>query len=141
MTDAVGQQPTAPTLPQWRGQRLLTRDGDQVAVELTPRAEALNYRGEVHGGAIATLVDVTMAIAAFDGLPDQVIPVTAGLTVNYLRPGAGRLVAEAEVVARSERRRITHVLVTDGDRNHVASGHGTFAIVHTSDKKPPPMPV
>lgn len=131
---------TGPTLPEFLGLRLLPRDGDRVIVELTPRAEALNYRGEVHGGTIATLADVSMALAAFAGLSDGVVPVTAGLAVNYLRPGSGRLVAAAEVVAGSPRRRIAQVLVTDEEGNHVAAGNGTFAIVAAEHQPPPPIP-
>lgn len=141
MTDAPHQAagPT-PTLPEWLGLRLLAQDDHRVTVELTSPAEALNYRGEVHGGTLATLADVSMALAASAGLADDTVPVTAGLVVNYLRPATGRLVAAAEVVAGSERRRITQVVVTDDDDNQIAVATGTFAIVRAGTPPPPPLP-
>lgn len=133
-------QPSAVPLPEWLGLRVLPRDDGRTAVELIPRPEALNYRGEVHGGTLATVADVAMAIAASERLSEGVIPVTAGLQMHYLRPAVGAVVAVAEVVASSARRRITQAVITDSDGQEVAAAMGTFALVPSTNPPPPPLP-
>src|SRR3954467_5749688 len=60
--------------------------------------EHLNPGGTVHGGAIATLVDSAMGLAANAVTEEDKLPVTVEMKVTYLEPGApGRVVATAQV--------------------------------------------
>ena len=54
----------------------------------------LNPAGAVHGGAIATLVDVAMGKAVASTISDAELPVTIEMKVNFLEPGRpGLLIA------------------------------------------------
>jgi uncharacterized protein (TIGR00369 family) len=87
----------------------------------------LNPHGSVHGGVLATMIDVAMgsAIAA----DDDGLPVTVSLTVTYLEPGRpGRLEAVARVRKSGKRLTVVDAEVTqDGDV--VADALATFAAV------------
>lgn len=98
-------------------------DGDaEVVLDVTD--QHLNAHGSVHGGAIATLVDVAMGAAvATDGSR----PVTIEMKVTYLEPaGRGRLVAAARVRRRGSRITIVEADVTDDDDQAVAHAIATF---------------
>lgn len=120
--------------------RVLDQDGERVVVALTAPPEALNFRGEVHGGTLATLADVSMALAASAGLAEHTVPITAGLSVHYLRPATGPLLATACLLASSERRRIAEVVITNGDGGQVVAATGTFALVRSAGPPPPALP-
>ena len=87
--------------------------------------EHLNPHGSVHGGVLATMIDVAMGAAVRDGTDGT--PVTVSLSVSYLEPGrAGRLEATATVRKRGRRLTVVAAEVTqDGDV--VADALGTFA--------------
>ncbi len=85
----------------------------------------LNPHGSVHGGVLATMIDVAMGSAVAEGTDG--IPVTVSLTVTYLEPGKpGRLEAVARVRKRGKRLTMIEAEVTqDGDV--VADALATFA--------------
>jgi hypothetical protein len=65
----------------------------------------------VHGGALATLVDMAMGAAVRSSTGESDVPATSQLTVTYLRPGKpGRLVVTAEVRKQGE-----HLTVCEAD--------------------------
>jgi uncharacterized protein (TIGR00369 family) len=88
-------------------------------------------RHPIQGGVASTLVDVAGGIALRPYLDDPLADgmATINLNVNYLRPAAGDLRAEAEVVRAGRSIGVAEVLVTgdvpgDGERPIV---HGTGA--------------
>jgi uncharacterized protein (TIGR00369 family) len=85
----------------------------------------LNPHGSVHGGVLATMIDVAMGSAVAEGTDGT--PVTVSLTVTYLEPGRpGRLEATAQVRKRGKRLTMVEAEVTqDGDV--VADALATFA--------------
>ena len=85
----------------------------------------LNPHGTVHGGVLATMIDVAMGSAVAEGTDGT--PVTVSLTVTYLEPGRpGRLEATAQVRKRGKRLTMVEAEVTqDGDV--VADALATFA--------------
>lgn len=77
--------------------------GSRVAeVRMPVRPEAFGFTANLHGGAIATLVDLACALAAarcsgFDPMRESLV--TADMHVRYLgRPHSDEVVARAEVV-------------------------------------------
>lgn len=83
-------------------------------VTLVADERHLNPYGSVHGGAIATLVDVAMggAVAA----AGAEAPVTIEMKVTYLEPGRpGELRAVAKVRKRGKRITIVEAEVTQED--------------------------
>jgi uncharacterized protein (TIGR00369 family) len=111
---------------------------EHVALEIEPEGDGssvvaveageqhLNPAGAVHGGVLATMIDVAMgtAVATTGGQS----PVTVALTVTYLEPGrAGRLEARARVKKRGSRLMVVEAEVVQGEAV-VADALGTFAV-------------
>jgi uncharacterized protein (TIGR00369 family) len=98
----------------------------EIALAAGPRH--LNPAGVVHGGAIATLVDVAMGRAVASLIADDEQPVTIEMKVNFLEPGrAGLLVASAEVRRRGRLFTVVQAEVTQAeDGETVAEAMGTF---------------
>ena len=86
----------------------------------------LNPGGSVHGGALATMIDVAMGTAVSTTGGES--PVTVSLTVTYLEPGRpGRLEARARVRKRGKRLMVVEAeVVQDGDV--VADALATFSV-------------
>ena len=59
----------------------------RAEIALVAEAHHLNPAGVVHGGAIATLVNVAMGKAVGSLNDDDETPVTIEMKVNYLEPG------------------------------------------------------
>lgn len=100
----------------------------RASVSMTAGAQHLNRAGSVHGGAIATLIDLAMGRAVASLIDDDERPVTIEMKVNYLEPGEpGELVARARVTRRGRRFTVVHADVTQvaGDET-VAEAMGTF---------------
>lgn len=75
-----------------------SRDG-VACMLLDPTAALGNVIGSVHGGVVATMLDVVMASAAVSAVGFSRTVVTLSLTAIYLEPGRGKLVANGEVVS------------------------------------------
>jgi uncharacterized protein (TIGR00369 family) len=102
-----------------------------ATVSLVAGAHHLNPAGTVHGGAIATLIDVAMGKAVAGLIDDDERPVTIEMKVNYLEAGeSGELVARARVTRRGRRFTVVHADVTQsGSGETVAEAMGTFTSV------------
>ena len=86
----------------------------------------LNPGGTVHGGVLATMLDVAMGTAVATAGGES--PVTVSLTVTYLEPGRpGRLVASARVRKRGKRLLVVEGQVEQGD-DVVADALATFSV-------------
>lgn len=102
-------------------------DGNGASIVAVEAGEQhLNPGGAVHGGVLATMIDVAMgtAVATTGGRA----PVTVSLSVTYLEPGrAGRLEARARVRKRGKRLMVVEAeVLQDGDV--VADALGTFSV-------------
>lgn len=91
---------------------------DRVVLRL-PYREAVTTIGDmVHGGAIASLVDVaaTAACWASPGVDPSARGTTIGLTLNYLNAARGQdLVATADVIQRGRSISVCDVTIRTGD--------------------------
>lgn len=87
--------------------------------------------GTLHGGMLATLADVTCAVAlwgAYD--PASALPVTTDMHVRYYRqPRSAPITAEAQVVHRGRRILSVECAVTDGDTRQLVRATATYMIV------------
>jgi uncharacterized protein (TIGR00369 family) len=68
------------------------------AIRLPYQKHFGNSRDEVHGGAVATLVDAAMSQAVRSTLESGAAIATISLTLNYLAPAHGELVCKGAVV-------------------------------------------
>lgn len=107
------------------GIRMVTTDEPgTVIVEMPVRPEAFNGSGNLHGGAIATLVDVaagSCAARASNFEPGKNTLVTADLHVRYLgRPKGDVVRAEACVMRAGRQLTVIEVRVMDPHDNVIA---------------------
>jgi len=84
----------------------------------------------VHGGAIATLADETLASVAFTLAEEGETTVTADLKVDYYRPGRpGRLVCHARVRHRTRRLAFCEATVEQDGGEVIAEARAVIAYV------------
>lgn len=100
-------------------------EGSTVAeVHMPVRPEAFGFTANLHGGAIATLVDLSCALAAarasgFDPATESLV--TADMHVRYLgRPTTDRVTARSEIVRMGRQLIVIDCTVHDGEGHTVA---------------------
>jgi uncharacterized protein (TIGR00369 family) len=105
-------------------------DDDGVAMEFDQTDDLSNGVGSIHGGVVATLVDTVANAAAIslDDFPAGSTVATVAMTVNYVRPARGHVVATATCARRRGSVRSVTVEVRDGDRELVAHGLVTVKV-------------
>lgn len=120
-----------PQRPFYRliGLRVLeAKDGTAlVALDATP--DVANSRGEVHGGAMATMLDAALANAARSVLPEGAATTTVSLSINYLSPGAGALTARGRVMRKGRSLISAEALIEDATGQAVAQAIGTMRVI------------
>ena len=103
-------------------------DRGRTTLALDVRPDLTNHFGNVHGGAVATLLDVAMASAARTTLPEGDGVVTVSMTMNFLRGGQGRLSAVGTVQQAGRSLIFCEGQVRDEAGELVASSIGTFKV-------------
>ncbi|MEU5884062.1 PaaI family thioesterase [Spirillospora sp. NPDC047279] len=97
------------------------------------REEAFNSTGNLHGGAIATLIDVAAGTAAARGSgfePGKNSLVTADLHVRYLgRPNGDTVYARAEILKAGRQLVIVECRVTDPEDRIIAAADFSMMLV------------
>jgi len=121
----------APLFSEHMPIRQMPDDEGRFVIATDFGAPHLNRAGTVHGGLIASFLDVAVAGGAGHaaGDLDAWFGVTLTLTVNYIaaaQPGPARCVAEA-LGGRSTK--TMHARLYDGDGTLVASATGTVRVV------------
>ncbi len=105
------------------------------AVVAMPYSERITTFGDVvHGGAIATLLDVAAVAAAWSGVTDEsaATGATVSSSVNYLRAARGTdVTATARVTRRSRSFCFCEVTVADPDGQPVAQGIATYKVARS----------
>jgi uncharacterized protein (TIGR00369 family) len=106
---------------------------DHSTLSMPVRPEAFNSTGNLHGGAIATLIDVAAGSAAARGSgfePGRQSLVTTDLHVRYLgRPHGDTVYARAEVLKAGRQLIVVECLVTDAEERLIASADFSMMIV------------
>jgi uncharacterized protein (TIGR00369 family) len=96
----------------------------RLVVDARPELE--NPIHAMHGGVVATLVDVVMASAAVSKIGFTRTAVTLNLNTSYLQPGRGRLTADGEVLDICDEVVQCQAIVTDESGRVVARAVGSF---------------
>ncbi len=117
-------------LHDYLGMRFV-RDGSPSRLELDLSDNVRGAVAPLHGGVLATLIDVACGAAAVGDLdPSVSAPVSTDLAVRFLRqPNASPLVAEATVVHAGRSAMIIDCVVTDGEGRQVGRGSGSYRII------------
>jgi uncharacterized protein (TIGR00369 family) len=106
---------------------------DHAVLSMPIRPQAFNSTGNLHGGAIATLIDVAAGTAAARGSgfePGRQSLVTADLHVRYLgRPHGDVVYARAQVVKAGRQLIVVDCRVTDVEDRVIATADFSMMIV------------
>lgn len=108
-------------------------------IRLEGRPELANARGDIHGGVVASLLDAAMGVAVRSAYKEGEGAATVSITVNYLEPGRGALVATARVTRAGQSLASVEAEVLDQEARRVAHGIATMRILKTN-RKPPELP-
>ncbi|MET4922251.1 PaaI family thioesterase [Streptomyces sp. PSRA5] len=118
------------------GTRLMVFGDGEAELELDIRADLQQQNGYLHGGVLAYAADNSMTFAAGSVLGPAVL--TAGFSIQYMRPGTGRtLVARASVVHAGRRQATVRcdlfTVAADGTQTLCAVAQGTVLPVPKPD--------
>lgn len=89
--------------PEYLGIGIIRASDGRAQLALKQEEFNTNAVNTIHGGAIAALVDVAVTAAARSVSVDVSLVLTISLTINYLMPATGDVVAEASVISSSRR--------------------------------------
>jgi uncharacterized protein (TIGR00369 family) len=104
---------------------------DEALVALGFRPELVTISDVVHGGAIASLIDIAATAAVWSGATPEPNRrgATVGFTVNFLRAARGcGLRARARVIQRGKTLSVAEVAVEDDEGAAVARALVTYKI-------------
>ncbi len=93
-----------------------------------PRPEHLNSFAVTHGGALMTLLDVTMAVAARSVQKDMGA-VTIEMKTSFMQPARGKLVGKGHLMHRTASMAFTEGTIFDEAGRACAHATGTFKFV------------
>ncbi len=104
------------------GLRRLPAPEDELVFELDCMPYRSNSSGFLHGGMMATLVDCTAGLLAYEGVDDESMTTTTNLSVNYLAPvRRGPARATARILRRGRKIVVVQVEVHDADSGDLCS--------------------
>ena len=118
-------------------------EGGRSEISFTPRPEHLNSFSVTHGGALMTLLDVTMAVAARSVQPDMGA-VTIEMKTTFMQPARGPLTAKGRLMHRTATLAFVEATVYNDLQRACAHGTGTFKFVRrlpTGPKSSQPLKV
>ena len=97
----------------------------QSEISYAPLPEHLNSLGVTHGGALMTLLDVSMATAARSETPGQGV-VTIEMKTSFMQAASGPLTARGQLLHRTATLAFTQSTVYDVQGRTCAMAVGTF---------------
>ncbi len=113
-------------------------EGGASVIGYTPRPEHLNSFAVAHGGAIMTLLDVTMAVAARSVQKDMGV-VTIEMKTSFMQPAPGdgsKLTGKGRLLHRSATLAFTEATLYDVQGHTCAHATGTFKYVRRLGREP-----
>ena len=117
------------------GFELIRFEGGESTLEFAARPEHQNSFGVVHGGAVMTLLDVTMASAARSVAPQMGV-VTIEMKTSFMRPTPGdgsTLTGRGVLIQRTASMAFVEAKLYDSQGNACAHSTGTFKYVKRPD--------
>jgi uncharacterized protein (TIGR00369 family) len=103
-------------------------EGGFSELHYTPKPMHLNSFAVTHGGALMTLLDVAMAVAARSVAPELGV-VTIEMKTTFMQPATGPLIAKGHLMHRSTHMAFTEATVFDEAGRACAHATGTFKYV------------
>jgi uncharacterized protein (TIGR00369 family) len=127
-----------PPKPHWRshppfydhlGLELEALDDGKCTIRLPYARHFGNTRGEVHGGIVASLLDITLSQALRSTFHTPADVATISMTVSYLAPAVGELVCNGEVVRAGRSVAFVEGVTVDQNGNSVCRAVATYRIL------------
>ena len=107
----------------------------RISVRFTPGEQYLQGRGVLQGGAIATMLDFSMAFICIATIPDGHANATASLNIAYLRPAVpGVFICDADIERLGRTLAFTRASVRPENGDAVASATAVFSIFAVEKK-------
>ncbi len=103
-------------------------EGGQSQIGFEARPEHHNSFGVAHGGAVMTLLDVSMAVAA-RSLQQDMGCITIEMKTSFMQPSRGKLTGRGRLMHRTATMAFMEGTVTDADGKVCAHATGTFKYV------------
>jgi uncharacterized protein (TIGR00369 family) len=110
------------------GFELMKMEGGESELAYLPRHEHMNSFLVTHGGAIMTLLDVTMATAA-RSVDLEIGVVTIEMKTTFMQPCQGLLTGKGRLMHRTKSMAFTEGTIYDTEGRACAHATGTFKYV------------
>ena len=110
------------------GFELMRFDGGHSQIDYEAKPEHLNSFQVTHGGAVMTLLDVAMAVAARSVQPESGV-VTIDMKTSFMQPSVGKLTAKGHLMHRTLSMAFTEATLYDASGRACAHATGTFKYV------------
>lgn len=107
---------------------IVSRSDGTSVVRLPYKAQLGNSRAHVHGGALSSLLDVSMSQALRSALSPSATIMTIGMSVHFLAPAHGDITGHGRVVQYGKTIAFVEASLRDHEQHEVARGQGTFRI-------------
>lgn len=116
------------TYLEFLGFKLIAWKQGYSKLEMPVRPEHRNTVGYLHGGVIASLLDIAGAVAGSFGISEKFVSVTINLNCNYMSPLQGnRVIAEGELVRTTNTLFFAQAKILDADNKRLcATATGTY---------------
>ena len=116
------------TYLEFLGFQLITWQEGFARLEMPVRPEHRNTVGYLHGGVIASLLDIVGAVAGSYGIADKFVSVTINLNCNYMAPHkSDKVIAEGELQRTTSSLLFTQAKLLDPDHDLLcATATGTY---------------
>jgi uncharacterized protein (TIGR00369 family) len=116
------------TYLEFLGFKLVAWKEGYAKIEMPVRAEHRNTVGYLHGGVIASLLDIAGAVAGSYGVSEEFVSVTINLNCNFMAPHTALIVvAEGELVRMTSSLFFATAKLSDPENNRLcATATGTY---------------
>jgi uncharacterized protein (TIGR00369 family) len=116
------------TYLEFLGFRLTEWKEGFARLEMPVRSEHRNTVGFLHGGVIASLLDIAGAVAGSFGTSDKLVSITVNLNCNYLSPlRAETVIVEGELIRANKSLFFAQARLLDPEQNRLcATATGTY---------------
>ena len=102
---------------------------ERARIRMPYQQQFTNSRGDMHGGAIATLLDVGLSAAARAHDPKRYGVITVDLTIHYIAPAAADVICTAVCEKRGRSLCFVRGKITNEAGEMLGMASGTFKLV------------
>ncbi len=129
--DVIEGRAPATGVGGWLGRTFVDADpeGGSLRARFEPRPEHYNSMGQVQGGILSAMLDATLGPALSTTLAADEAGPTLQLSVSFLRPARGTILASGEVVHRTASIAFMQGSLEDLEGNLLARASATVKIV------------